>query len=137
MKFINIPYLINDYVITVDTDRSTNVKINTGQLINPNSLYNTLSVAGGGGTAPSTDLQNIKGISFVNGQPVFSSQLQQQAQSGMNSALTQLQQLQTASATQPPKTQPTNIPTTGTSGNKKPASAPLPTTPAPTPNPAN
>lgn len=114
---------INDYVNTVDTDRATNVKIDTGTVINPNSLYNSLSVAGGGGTAPSIDLNNIKGISFVNGQPVFSSQLQQQAQSGFNSALQQLQQLQKAGAAQPPPTQTANIPTTGTSANQKPASA--------------
>ena len=86
---------INEYVDTVDSDRASGATINTGSLINPNSLYNTLAITGGGGTAPTTNLQNVEGLTFVKGQPVFSSQLEAQANAGTNSALTHLQNLQT------------------------------------------
>ncbi len=132
---------INEYVNTVDSDRASGATINTGSLINPNSLYNTLAITGGGGTAPTTNLQNVEGLTFVKGQPVFSSQLEAQANAGTNTALTHLQNLQTTNL------QALNLPTQAqlaakaaaarraAQGATYNATAIKPKTPTPTPTP--
>ena len=80
---------INQYANAVDTGRATNTAINLTGLINPTAVYNQYAVKGTSVVAPTTSLAN-SGITFKNGQPVISSNLQLTAIKNINPALSAL-----------------------------------------------
>ena len=80
---------INQYANAVDTGRATNTAINLTGLINPTAVYNQYAVKGTSVVAPTTSLAN-SGITFKNGQPIISSNLQLAAIKNINPALSAL-----------------------------------------------